>query len=112
MFTILISVRVLRSLRVLRAVVFVTLFASKVRRAVGISGALVGGDLRIRAQDAGAIGLAVGQVRGGNGVWRLLLLDPLLERRDHVEAGRTVAAIAMVHPRHHEQAIVVLHLRS
>src|SRR6516162_4495487 len=47
---------------------------------------------------------------GRNRIRSFALFDPLLESRQHVEAGRTVAAAAMTHAGNHEQPVIVFYL--
>ena len=65
-------------------------------------------DLRIRAQGPRAYDLAVHDLRRRNQVGSLPVLDPLLERGQHVERRRTGAAAAVTHSRHHEHPVVVV----
>ena len=64
--------------------------------------------MRVRAQRPRAFAFGRSGERRGNLVWRFPLFDPLLERGEHVERIRTVAAAAVPHPRRHEQAIGVI----
>src|SRR5258706_4698336 len=86
--------------------------ADEVRRVVRAAGARVDSQLRVRAEGTRAIHTATRGVRRENAIGRLPLLHPLLERRDHVEVVRTVAAGAMPHPRRHEQPVAILHVLS
>ena len=79
--------------------------ARKASRFIRASRALVGRSLRIGAEWPCAIDRAVGGVRRDDLIRRLALLDPLLERGDHVERVRAFAAAAVAHAGRHEQPI-------
>jgi hypothetical protein len=44
-------------------------------------------------------------VRRDDPLRRLIVFDPFLQRREHIERVRPLAAAAMGHAGHHEQAI-------
>src|SRR5690349_5573779 len=74
--------------------------------------ALVPRDLWVRAQGARAIHDVVGAMRGQNLIWRLPLLDPTLDDRDHVEVAGTFAATAVAHAGRHEEPVAVAQMRG
>src|SRR5689334_4916803 len=77
----------------------------EVRRVIGAAASLVHRDLRVRAQRARAIHLVSGVARRHDRVRGFPFFHPLLDRADHVEAVRAIAASAMRHPRNHEQPV-------
>src|SRR5690348_16696939 len=62
------------------------------------------------AERAGEVDRAVGAVRGDDALRRLAVLDPVLERGQHVERVGAGPAAAVIHAGHHEQAVEVLRL--
>src|SRR5262245_7829180 len=88
------------------------LFTREVGRVVRTTRALVGSHLWERAERPRAIDLTFRDVRCGDRRRRLFLLDPVLERGEHVECGGAVAPAAVVHAGHHDEAIAVRQLRS
>src|ERR1700741_1345132 len=78
--------------------------ALEVRSVVRAARAGEHGDSRIDAERTRAVDHAAGQVRGNDAIGGLALLDPLLERGEHVEGVRPGAARAVLHAGNHEQA--------
>src|SRR5215475_1082469 len=81
--------------------------ANKIGSVVRAAGALVLGNLWVRAQRSSAVRL--GLVRSSwemscdDSAWRFVLLDPLFKHLDVVKFGRAVTAATMAHSRDHEQ---------
>src|ERR1019366_10793877 len=82
--------------------------AHEIRRVIGAPAAFVLGFLRVGVQRARAVTEAVGGVTGNDHVWSFVLLHPLFERAERVEARRPRPAGAVLHARHHEQAVELL----
>src|SRR5215510_5466505 len=79
------------------------LLADKVSRFIGASCSFVRRRSRIGAQRTRTDGCPIG-LRCWNPRWRRLRRHPFVDRRHHVERRRAVAAPAVVHTRHHEEA--------
>src|SRR5690349_11286931 len=75
----------------------------KIRRFVNVAGTLVIRRLRIGAQRASPVCFSVPHARCFDAFRRLAALHPLLDRSQHIERIRPVAAVAVSHARHHEQ---------
>src|SRR5437660_7230589 len=74
----------------------------------GVVGAACAGPLCflwVGAERSGSLGLAVGDAGRDNFLWRGSFFHPLLERLNHVEGRCAGAAAAVLHARHHEEAI-------
>src|SRR4029077_20418561 len=83
--------------------------ANKVGRFISASCSFVGRDRRVRAQRARADDLAIRDLRCANLRRRRLRLHPLVNRSNHIEGARAVAAAAMAHAGDHEQPHRVVH---
>src|SRR6266850_8534291 len=71
--------------------------AREVRSLVGAAASLIDGNLRVRTERTRAVRFSVAHLRRDDRVGRLALLHPLLERADHVERVRSLAAAAVAH---------------
>src|SRR5438094_568535 len=79
--------------------------AHEARGIVNAAGSLGHRKLWVRAKRTRPIDGTVGGMRRGNLIGRFAVLDPLLERGNHVERVWSFAAAAMAHSRRHEQSI-------
>ena len=84
--------------------------ANEVRRVVGAARAGVHGNLWIRAQWTRARHDVACDERRDDPVRGFALLDPVFQRRQHVERVWSGTAAAVLHPGDHEEARELLHV--
>src|SRR6478609_6396497 len=86
--------------------------ALEARRVVRVALALVARCLRVRAERPRRDDLAVLHLARGDALGRLALLDPARDHAHPVGLVRSVAAAAVAHAGHHEQARVLARVRA